>query len=192
MLRRNATQAKAPKVSTEPTLYGLIAEFDNADALLAAAEKTRDAGYKKFEAYTPMPIHGLDEAVGYRGTRLPWVIFGAGLLGASGMFAFQTWINLSAYPMNIGGRPLFSWPAFIPATFEGMVLLAAFAAVFGMIAACGLPRPYHPVFNAPNFERASVDRFFLCIEAADPKFELKRTRQFLESLEPLAVSTVDN
>ncbi len=192
MLRRNATQAKAPKVSTEPTLYGLIAEFDNADALLAAAEKTRDAGYKKFEAYTPMPIHGLDEAVGYRGTRLPWVIFGAGLLGASGMFAFQTWINVSAYPMNIGGRPLFSWPAFIPATFEGMVLLAAFAAVFGMIAACGLPRPYHPVFNAPNFERASVDRFFLCIEAADPKFELKRTRQFLESLEPLAVSTVDN
>ncbi len=192
MLKRNAAQAKAPKVSTEPTLYGLMAEFDDAEALLAAAEKTRDAGYKKFEAYTPMPIHGLDEAVGYRGTRLPWVIFGAGLLGASGMFALQTWINLVEYPMNIGGRPLFSWPAFIPATFEGMVLLSAFAAVFGMIAACGLPRPYHPVFNAPNFERASVDRFFLCIEAADPKFELKRTRQFLESLEPLAVSTVDN
>lgn len=192
MLRRNATQAKAPKVSTEPTLYGLIAEFDSADALLEAAEKTRDAGYKKFEAYTPMPIHGLDEAVGYRGTRLPWVIFGAGLTGAAGMFAFQTWVNLVAYPMNIGGRPLFSWPAFIPATFEGMVLLSAFAAVFGLIAACGLPRPYHPIFNAPNFDRASVDRFFLCIEAADPKFELKRTRQFLESLEPLAVSTVDN
>ncbi|MCS6938585.1 MAG: DUF3341 domain-containing protein [Roseiflexaceae bacterium] len=192
MLKRGATQAKAPKVSTEPTLYGLIAEFDDPEALLAAAEKTRDAGYTKFEAYTPMPIHGLDEAVGYRGTRLPWVIFGAGLTGAIGMFSLQTWINLVAYPMNVGGRPLFSWPAFIPATFEGMVLLSAFAAVFGMIAACGLPRPYHPVFNAPNFERASVDRFFLCIEAADPKFELKRTRQFLESLEPLAVSTVDN
>lgn len=192
MLKRGATQAKAPKVSTEPTLYGLIAEFDDPEALLAAAEKTRDAGYKKFEAYTPMPIHGLDEAVGYRGTRLPWVIFGAGLTGAIGMFSLQTWINLVEYPMNIGGRPLFSWPAFIPATFEGMVLLSAFAAVFGMIAACGLPRPYHPVFNAPNFERASVDRFFLCIEAADPKFELKRTRQFLESLGPLAVSTVDN
>ncbi len=192
MLKRNAVRTKAPKVSTEPGLYGLMAEFDNAEALLAAAEKTRDAGYKQFEAYTPIPIHGLDEAVGYRGTRLPWVIFGAGLLGAGGMFALQTWINLAAYPMNIGGRPLFSWPAFIPATFEGMVLLSAFAAVFGLIAACGLPRPYHPVFNAPNFERASVDRFFLCIEAADPKFELKRTRQFLESLEPLAVSTVDN
>lgn len=192
MLKRNAMRAKAPKVSIEPGLYGLMAEFDSADALLAAAEKTRDAGYKKFEAYTPIPIHGLDEAVGYRGTRLPWVIFGAGLLGAGGMFALQTWINLVAYPMNIGGRPLFSWPAFIPATFEGMVLLSAFAAVFGLIAACGLPRPYHPVFNAPNFERATVDRFFLCIEAADPKFELKRTRQFLESLEPLAVSTVDN
>ena len=192
MLKRNAMRAKAPKASTEPGLYGLIAEFDSADALLAAAEKTRDAGYKKFEAYTPIPIHGLDEAVGYRGTRLPWVIFGAGLLGASGMFALQTWINVVEYPMNVGGRPLFSWPAFIPATFEGMVLLSAFAAVFGLIAACGLPRPYHPVFNAPNFERASVDRFFLCIEAADPKFELKRTRQFLESLEPLAVSTVDN
>lgn len=192
MLKRNATRAKVPKVSTEPTLYGLIAEFDDADALLAAAEKTRDAGYQKFEAYTPMPIHGLDEAVGYRGTRLPWAILVAGLTGAIGMFSFQTWVNLAAYPLNIGGRPLFSWPAFIPATFEGMVLLSAFAAVFGMIAACGLPRPYHPVFNAPNFERASVDRFFLCIEAADPKFELKRTRQFLESLEPLAVSTVDN
>ncbi|GIW00437.1 DUF3341 domain-containing protein [Roseiflexus sp.] len=192
MLKRNARQPKALKVSTGPTLYGLIAEFDDAEALLAAAEKTRDAGYKQFEAYTPMPIHGLDEAVGYRGTRLPWVIFGAGLLGASGMFALQTWINLVEYPLNIGGRPLFSWPAFIPATFEGMVLLSAFAAVFGMIAACGLPRPYHPVFNAPNFERASVDRFFLCIEAADPKFELKQTRQFLESLGPLAVSTVDN
>lgn len=192
MLRRNATRAKAPKVSPEPGLYGLMAEFDHPDALLAAAEKTRDAGYKKFEAYTPIPIHGLDEAVGYRGTRLPWVIFGAGLFGAGGMFAFQTWTNVVAYPMNIGGRPLFSWPAFIPATFEGMVLLSAFAAVFGLIAACGLPRPYHPVFNAPNFERATVDRFFLCIEAADPKFELKRTRQFLESLEPLAVSTVDN
>lgn len=192
MLRRNATRAKAPKVSPEPGLYGLMAEFDHPDALLAAAEKTRDAGYKRFEAYTPIPIHGLDEAVGYRGTRLPWVIFGAGLFGAGGMFAFQTWTNVVAYPMNIGGRPLFSWPAFIPATFEGMVLLSAFAAVFGLIAACGLPRPYHPVFNAPNFERATVDRFFLCIEAADPKFELKRTRQFLESLEPLAVSTVDN
>ncbi len=192
MLKRGATQVKAPKVSTEPTLYGLIAEFDHPEALLAAAEKTRDAGYTKFEAYTPMPIHGLDKAVGYRGTRLPWVIFGAGLTGAIGMFTLQTWINLVAYPLNIGGRPLFSWPAFIPATFEGMVLLSAFAAVFGMIAACGLPRPYHPVFNAPNFERASVDRFFLCIEAADPKFELKRTRQFLESLGPLAVSTVDN
>ncbi|MGQ9549061.1 MAG: DUF3341 domain-containing protein [Roseiflexus sp.] len=192
MLRRNATRAKAPKVLPEPGLYGLMAEFDHPDALLAAAEKTRDAGYKKFEAYTPIPIHGLDEAVGYRGTRLPWVIFGAGLFGAGGMFAFQTWTNVVAYPMNIGGRPLFSWPAFVPATFEGMVLLSAFAAVFGLIAACGLPRPYHPVFNAPNFERASVDRFFLCIEAADPKFELKRTRQFLESLEPLAVSTVDN
>lgn len=191
MLKRGATQAKAPKISTEPTLYGLIAEFDDPEALLAAAEKTRDAGYTKFEAYTPMPIHGLDEAVGYRGTRLPWVIFGAGLIGAIGMFSLQTWINVVEYPMNIGGRPLFSWPAFIPATFEGMVLLSAFAAVFGMIAACGLPRPYHPVFNAPNFERASVDRFFLCIEAADPKFELKRTRQFLESLGPLAVSTVD-
>lgn len=190
MLKRNT--AKAPKVSTEPILYGLMAEFDDAERLLAAAEKTHGAGYTKIEAYSPMPIHGLDEAVGYRGTRLPWVIFAAGITGAGGMFLFQTWVNLSAYPLNIGGRPFFSWPAFIPVTFEGMVLLSAFAAVFGMIAACGLPRPYHPVFNAANFERASVDRFFLCVEATDPKFELKQTRQFLESLGAMAVSTVDN
>lgn len=190
MLKRNS--ARAPKASTQPMLYGLMAEFDDPEALLAAAEKTHAAGYQKIEAYSPIPIHGLDEAVGYRGTRLPWVIFAAGLTGAGGMFLFQTWVNVVAYPLNVGGRPLFSWPAFIPATFEGMVLLSAFAAVFGMIAACGLPRPYHPVFNAPNFERASVDRFFLCVEAADPKFELKQTRQFLESLGATAVSTVDN
>jgi hypothetical protein len=189
MLKRNA---KPKTTAAEPSLYGLMAEFGDPDTLMAAAERTRDAGYTKIEAYTPIPVHGLDEAVGYRGTRLPWVIFAGGLTGATIMFSLQTWINVVAYPMNIGGRPDFSWPSFVPPTFEGMVLLASFAAVFGLFAACGLPRLYHPVFNAPRFDRASTDLFFLCVEATDPKFDEQATKSFLEGLGAQAVSRVDN
>jgi hypothetical protein len=192
MLRRNAQRApKAARVA-QPTLYGLSAQFDDADAILAAAEKTRAAGYTKIDAYTPIPIHGLDEALGFRRTRLPWLILLGGLAGAAGIFGLATWVNVFEYPINVGGRPLFSWPAFIPITFEGMVLLAAFAAVFGMIGLNGLPMPYHPMFNTPNFERATNDLFFLTIEASDPQFEIGKTRQFLESLGAQQVSSVEN
>lgn len=190
MLRRNAQ--RAPKAAAQPGLYGLVAEFADADAILAAAEKARAAGYTKIEAYTPIPVHGLDEALGFRRTRLPWLILVGGLLGAAGIFGLATWVNVFEYPINVGGRPLFSWPAFIPITFEGMVLLASFAAVFGMIGLNGLPMPYHPMFNTPNFERATNDLFFLAVEAGDPQFDLARTRQFLESLGAQQVSSVEN
>ncbi|HEU5088319.1 MAG TPA: DUF3341 domain-containing protein [Roseiflexaceae bacterium] len=170
----------------------MAAEFDTAEAVLDAAHKAYAAGYRRMDAYTPIPVHGLDEALGFRPTRLPWLIFLGGVTGAAGMFYFQTWINVMDYPLNIGGRPYFSWPAFIPATFEGMVLLASICAVFGLFAICGFPQPYHPMANAPHFERASSDRFFLCIEAHDGNYDTVQTRRFLESLQPLAVTEVEN
>jgi hypothetical protein len=172
-------------------LYGLMAEFDDPDVILDAATKARDAGYKRMEAYSPFPVHGLHEAVGFRDNRMPWIIFFAGLAGAAAGYALQYYVSVVAYPMNVGGRPHHSWPSFIPITFETTVLFAAFGAVIGMLALNGLPLPYHPVFNAPGFERASQDRFFLCIEAADPKFDAKGTEQFLASLNPIQVSAVE-
>jgi hypothetical protein len=182
----------ASMASISRGIYGMVAEFATPEAVVEAAEKARAEGYRVMDAYTPVPIHGLDEALGFRPSRLPWLILAGGLLGASGMFFFQSWVNMSDYPLNIGGRPYFSWPAFIPVTFEGMVLLASFAAVFGLIAACGFPQPYHPVANAPRFERASSDLFFLCIEARDPHYDATQTRRFLESLGAQAVSEVEN
>jgi hypothetical protein len=172
-------------------LYGLMAEFDDPDVILDAATKARDAGYKKMEAYTPFPVHGLHEAVGFRDNRVPWLIFICGLLGAAAGYGLQWWTSTVDYPMNVGGRPYHSWPSFIPITFETTVLFAALGAVIGMLALNGLPLPYHPVFNAPGFDRASQDRFFLCIEAADPKFEAKETERFLTSLNPIRVSAVE-
>lgn len=169
-------------------LYGLVAEFDSAERLFHACEKTRDAGFTKTDAYTPFPIEHLEEALGQKPTLLQWIIFLGGLAGAAGGFGLCYWVSVIEYPMNIGGRPFFSWPSFIPVTFECMVLLASFTAVFGMIGLNGLPQPYHPIFNAKNFERASVDRFFIVIEAEDPKFDPAATRKFLESLNPLGVS----
>lgn len=192
MLRRNAQRAPRAAAAAQPTLYGIVAQFDDADKILEAAEKLHGAGYTKIEAYTPIPVHGLDEALGFRRTRLPWLILVGGLLGAGGIFLLATWVNVWEYPINVGGRPLFSWPAFIPITFEGMVLLASFAAVFGMIGLNGLPMPYHPIFNTPGFERATNDLFFLAVEATDPQFEPTKTRQFLESLGAQQVSSVDN
>ncbi|MFO7169798.1 MAG: DUF3341 domain-containing protein [Chloroflexota bacterium] len=191
MLRRTRRQLPAG-AAAQPTLYGLVAQFDDPDKLIQAAAQARSAGYTKLDAFSPIPLHGLEEALGLRRTRLPWLIFAGGLAGAAGIFALATWVNLVAYPINIGGRPLFSWPAFIPITFEGMVLLASFAAVFGMILLNGLPMPYHPVFNTPNFERATTDLFFLAVESSDPQFDLTKTRQFLESLGAQQVSSVNN
>jgi hypothetical protein len=174
---------------SEP-IYGLMAEFDKPDALIKATEKAYEQGYRKMDAYTPFPIEELAEALHMHTTGVPPLVLAGGLTGATGGFLLQVIGNLD-YALNVGGRPLFSWPAFIPITFESTILLAAFAAVFGIIVLNGLPRPYHPVFNAPNFERASADGFFLCIEAADPKFDMAATRRFLESLGPKQVSEVE-
>ena len=172
-------------------VYGLMAEFETPNALVEAARKAREAGYRKMEGYTPFPVHGLAEAIGIPGTRLQYIVLAGGILGALVGFGLQYYINVIDYPLNIGGRPFNSWPAFIPVTFETTVLFAAFAAILGMLGLNGLPQPYHPVFNEPRFELASNDRFFLCIEAEDPKFDMKETRQFLEGLEATYIGEVN-
>lgn len=174
----------------EKKLYGLVAEFETAGELLAATGKAREAGYTKLDAHSPLPIHGMEEAIGQSYTRLPFIVFVGGLMGGTGGYLLQYWTAVIDYPIAIGGKGLHSWPAFIPVTFECTILFAAFTAVIGMIAMNGLPRPHHPVFETPNFERASQDRFFLAIEAEDPKYETGSTRQFLEELNPHAVSEV--
>ena len=173
------SKASSPAATAAPATYGIMAEFTEPSTLIHAAEHIREAGYTKVEAYTPIPVHGLDEAIGHRATRLPWLVLAGGLTGSSGLFSFMTWVNLVDYPMNIGGRPYFSWPAFVPITFEGMVLFSAFAAVFGLFLICGFPRPYHPVFNAPGFERATTDGFFLCIESSDPLYDAAKAKSTL-------------
>ena len=175
-----------------PAIYGLIAEFDTATDLVHAAETAYAAGYRKMDAYSPMPIEGLAEAIGFTRHWVSAVVLGGGLAGCIGGFTLLWWICVVAYPHNVGGRPFVSWPMFIPITFECTVLLAALSAVLGMFAMNKLPMPYHPVFNVPSFaEHASVDRFFLCIEADDPKFDLIQTRQFLEELNPEEVAEVE-
>lgn len=172
------------------TIYGLLAEFDTPDALVVAAEQARLAGYRKMDAYSPIPIEELNEALGLRRTRLPKLVFIGGLLGGLAGYGLQYFSAAIAYPVNIGGRPFNSWPQFIPVTFETTVLGAALTCFVGMWALNKLPQPYHPVFNVPAFARASTDRFFLCIEAADPAFTPDATRRFLEGLHPLGVSEV--
>jgi hypothetical protein len=173
-------------------LYGLMAEFEHPEDVVAAAAHAREAGYRKMDAYTPMPVHGLDEALGLKPTKLPWVVLGGAIVGCVGGFSLLYWISVIAYPLNIGGKPLNSWPAFIPITFETTVLCAAFAAVLGMLAMNGLPTPYHPVFNAPRFKLATRNRFFLCIEARDPLFDREKTRAFLESQHARGVEEVEH
>ncbi len=170
--------------------YGLIAEFDSAEALLEATQKTTDAGYRKVETYSPFPIHGISEALKFYDQRVPWTVFFGGLIGATAGLGLQTYASVVDYPHNTGGKPFFSLPSFFPVTFECTILLAAFGAVFGMLFMNKLPLPYHPVFNASKFHRASQDRFFLCIEAVDPKFEAESAKAFLEALAPLSVEEV--
>jgi hypothetical protein len=176
--------------ATTPTLWGLMAEFDTPGALVKAAERVRLAGYRKFDAYSPIPIEELTEAMDLRRTRLPLIVLMGGILGGLAGYGLEYWSQVIEYPMNIGGRPFHSWPQFIPVTFETTVLGAALAAFVGMWALNGLPQPYHPVFNVPAFERASRDRFFLTIEADDPRFDRRATQRFLEALKPIGVSEV--
>lgn len=178
------------RLSPRPTLYGLMAEFDSPTALVAAANAARIEGYRKMDAYSPIPIEELHGALGFHHTKLPMIVLIGGIVGGLGGYGLQYWSSVIEYPMNIGGRVFNSWPSFIPVTFETTILGAALAAVFGMLALNGLPMPYHPVFNAPRFALASRNRFFLCIEALDPKFDRDATQRFLDGLEPRGVSEV--
>jgi hypothetical protein len=171
-------------------VYGLMAEFDDPNALVSAAHSARLEGYRRMDAYSPFPIEELHEALALPHTRLPLIVLIGGLVGCAGGYALQYWAAAVAYPLNVGGKPLHSWPAFIPITFECTILVAALSAVLGMLALNGLPMLYHPVFNVPRFALASRNRFFLCIEARDARFDLEGTRHFLESLNPREVSTV--
>ena len=173
-----------------PTLYGLMAEFDNPTALVEATNRARLAGFRNMDAYSPIPIEELNDALGLRRTRLPRLVLLGGILGGLGGFSLEYWASTIAYPMNIGGRPLNSWPQFIPVTFETTVLGAALTAFIGMWALNKLPQPYHPVFNVDAFARASTDRFFLVIETGDPRFDRTSTWNFLESTHPIGVSEV--
>lgn len=172
-------------------VFGLVAEFGSAVDLVSAARAAREEGYRKMDAYSPFPVHGLSEAVGFRVRKLPWIVLAGGVVGALGGFFMQYYASVIDYPLNIGGKPLNSWPAFIPVTFEMTILLAAFSAVLGMLALNGLPRPHHPLFNSERFEGASCDRFMLCIESGDPKFDMDGTKEFLQSLNPAAVEEVE-
>jgi hypothetical protein len=171
-------------------LFGLAAEFDSAEAVLSAAERIYSAGYRRADAFSPFPVENLPEALGFTRTAMPTLVGIGGLVGAATGFGMLWFANVINYPWNIGGRPPNSWPAFIPITFELGVLFAALAAVVGMLALNGLPMPYHPMFNLPNFNLASKDKFFIVIESADEKFDLKATRTFLQSLAPLSVMEV--
>ena len=174
----------------DESIYGLMAEFTTPEQLLEAARHTYQAGYRRIDAFAPFPIEGLAEAVGFHRSRLPLVVLLGGIIGGCSGFYLQYYAAAVSYPLNVGGRPLNSWPAFIPVTFEMTILFAAAAAVFGMLALNGLPTPYHPVFNVPRFALASRDRFFLCIKARDPKFDLEVTRNFMHTLNPREVANI--
>ncbi|HEX9545269.1 MAG TPA: DUF3341 domain-containing protein [Pyrinomonadaceae bacterium] len=174
-----------------PTLYGIMGEFNNPSDLVAAARSTYEAGYRRINGYSPYPIEELSEAIGFTRTSLPLIVLIGGILGGLGGFFMQYWMEVINYPLNVGGKPYNSWPAFIPITFECTVLLAAFAAVLGMLVLNKLPQPYHPVFNAPNFALATRDRFFLVIEANDPRFSHDETTQFLNTVGASNVSDVE-
>jgi hypothetical protein len=175
-----------------PRLYGFIAEFPDAEQLLEAVKRSRAAGYQVMEAYTPYPVEGLVEAIGHGPSRVPLLVLIGGILGAAGGYGLQYWASVIDYPLNIGGRPFHSWPAFIPPTFESAILVAGIAAVLGMLILNGLPMPYHPVFNVPRFALASRDRFFLMILRRDPQFDATRTLEFMKTLGGSEVTRVED
>jgi hypothetical protein len=172
-------------------LWGLVIEFETVDRTLAAAEKIRDAGFTKWDVHTPFPVHGLNDAMGIRHTRLPWVVLGGGITGAALGILMQWWMNAHDYRLLVSGKPFFSLPANIPIMFELTILLSAISAFVGMIAFNNLPMLYHPVFKSERFRRATTDRFVVVIEAADPKFDSERTPVFLDGLGGSAVERVE-
>lgn len=182
----NAMLSKA-----SPALYGLIAEYDKPEQLLKACEAARDAGYKKLDAFAPFPVEGLSQACGFKDKFIPILMLLGGIFGFSWGMGVQVFGLVFSYPLNIGGRPLWSWPNYFPVAYEATILTAAFTGVIMMFALNGLPQPYHPVFDAPNFDRASTDKFFLCIEASDKNFDGSATRKLLESTSALRVSEID-
>ena len=171
-------------------VYGMMAEFDSAQALIDAARHTHQAGYQKIDAYSPFPIEGLAEEIGFHHNAVPLVVLIVGIIGGLTGYLMQYWMAVISYPVNVGGRPYHSWSSFIIITFELTILFGGISAVFGMLALNGLPMPYHPVFNVPRFALASKDRFFLIVFASDPKYDAKGTRQFLESLHARSISEV--
>jgi hypothetical protein len=173
-------------------IYGLLAEFETPEDLIHAVRRARAGGYRKMDAYTPFPVEHLAEELGFRHTALPAIVLIGGVIGCAAGFAMQYWISVVDYPLNIGGRPLNSWPAWIPVTFELTILVAALSAVLGMLALNGLPMPHHPLFNCPRFALASRNKFFLCIEARDPRFHRDSTSKFLSDLNPKGVSEVSD
>ena len=172
-------------------IYGLMAEFDTPTELVEAAKRSYADGYRKMDTYSPFPIEEASEAIGFHKDRVALIVLIGGILGGLSGYLLQYWINVINYPLNIGGRPYHSWPSFIIVTFEMTILFAGISGVVGMLALNGLPMPYHPVFNVPRFKEATNDKFFLCIEAADPKFDPAATRRFLEGLHPAAVTEVE-
>ena len=176
---------------TRGKLFGLLAEFGDQEALLEATRRVRAAGYTKLDAYTPYPVEDLAEELGFHTTRVPLLVLVGGILGALGGFLLQYWLNVLDYPINVGGRPLNSIPSWIIVTFELTILSAAIFAVLGMLALNRLPMPHHPVFNVPEFALASTNRFFLAVEAEDPRYDSRATRELLESLGPKGVWDID-
>jgi len=168
----------------------MMAELASAEALVAAARRAREAGYRQIEAYSPFPVEGLSDALGFPGSRVPLATLIGGILGGVGGYFLQWYSAVISYPVNIGGRPTHSWPEFIPVTFETTVLGAAVTAVVAMLAANGLPRLRHPVFDVPHFDLATRNRFFLCLAAKDPRYEAQSARRFLEELEPIRIAEV--
>ncbi len=179
------------QAATASALHGLMAEFSSAEEVLNAARKVHEAGYRKVDAYSPFPIHGMDEALALPKSWVPLLVLIGALAGTALGFGLEYWVSVIDYPVMVGGKPFFSWPAFVPVAYETTILLGGLTAAIGMLAINGLPMPYHPVFNVERFTLAMSDRFFLCIEATDPKFHRDETKNFLEGLHPYQVSEVE-
>jgi hypothetical protein len=178
--------------TTEPKVYGLLAEFETPAGVYHACEGVRDAGFTQWDSLTPFPVHGLDKAMGLKRSPLPWIVLVLGLTGAAGAMFLQWWVGTQAYAMVISGKPLFAWQASIPITFELGVLFGALGSVFGLLHLCRLPQHHHPLFSSTRFERVTDDRFFIAIEANDPKYDAAGTRELLVKLGATAVEVVED